>query len=398
MIAKIFGDASVAAHMGVAASIADLAGTLLAPIVSSKLGLKRAYLWSTGLRVVTGGLIAGLLASGWASLGGITTLLAADALTYGVSFTLEKSIPAVMVNQDQRKLERFKAARQTAIETVATVVPIATGALVAAAGFLPALVAFPVAVAASVTLVALTLRLPAKIAGAAAADLPGPREGSIGAYVKHLLRGAAVIARTPALLLSLLTYSLVYAPTLLIYWMVAPAFALRLAPDAAHATAYAGMITGLYSLGGIVAGAFLMRRGGRARSAEEMRGSMLRWTFACAAAMTLFGALALPGLAWGTLTAPAIAMLLFGFPQVVARLKLESFFQSRVPKDAVADSTAVMEGTSTGVIALGLWWFGKMLAGAHATSLLWIAAAAAPLALPLLFLTWALARATRRNF
>jgi hypothetical protein len=48
------------------------------------------------------------------------------------------------------------------------------------------------------------------------------------------------------------------------------------------------------------------------------------------------------------------------------------------------------------MIALGLWWFGVMLAGAHVASWLWLAAATAPLTLTLLGLTWALARASKK--
>lgn len=395
LISKIFGDVGAAAEVGMAGSIADLAGTIIAPIAAKKLGLKRAYVFSTGLRVVTGGLIAGLLAANLLSLTGLVALFALDYFLYGISYTLEKSIPAVMLNQDQNKLERFKAARQTAIEVVATIIPIATGAAVAAFGFLPALLAFPIAMTASIALVALTLRLPAKIAGAGAATLPGPQDGSVKTYLAHLGRGAVQIAKTPALLFSLLAYSFVYAPTPLVYWVLAPAFALTVAGDAAHATAYAGMITGLFSLGGIFGALLVMRQQRKNPDAATMRKSMLRWTTATAGAMLFFGALALPGVAWGTLTLPALALFAFGLPQVVARLKLESYFQSQAPKGAVDDATAVLEGSAAIVITAALWWFGKMLAGASITSALWLGAAAAPLIVGLLVLTWALARASK---
>jgi hypothetical protein len=370
-------------------------GTVIAPLASKKLGLKRGYVWSTGLRVVTGALIAGFLATSWITLPGLMALLVADNVLYGISYTLEKSIPAVMVDQDQAKLEKYKAVRQTAIESVATVIPIATGAIIAALGFLPALVAFPVAMAAAAGLVALTLKLPAKIAGASAAPLPGPEKGDTGSYLKTLGKGAVLIARTPALLYSLLAYSLVYTPMQIVYWFLAPAYALHVAHTATAAAAYAGTITGLYSFGSIIGALILMRQQRKARDAAKMRRSMLRWTAATAAGMALFGALALPALTWSTLTFPALALLAFGIPETIARLKLESYFQSKAPKGAVADATAVLEGSASIVIALGLWWFGHALAGAHITSFGWLMAATAPLALPLLLLTWALARASR---
>lgn len=394
LIAKVFGDVSVAADMGIAAYLADAVGTVLAPVVSRTLGLKRGYVWSTALRVATSGLIAGLLATNMIGLAGFTALLALDNVLYGVSYTLEKSIPAVMVNQDQAKLEKFKAWRQTLIEGVATVVPIATGFAVASLGFLPALLAFPVAMAAAMTVVALTLRLPERLAGANAAPLPGPRKGEVKEYWKHLGKGVAVVVKSPVLLFSLLAYSIVYAPTPIIYWFVAPAVGLHIAGEAARATAYAGMITGLYSLGSIVGALLMVRQQRAAPDAARMRRSLLVWTTATALSLAAFGLLALP-YAWGVVTVPALALMLFGIPQIVAKLKLESFFQSRAPNGAVDDATAVLECAASLTIIAGLWWFGKLLAGAHVASALWLTAAAAPLALGLLALVWALARASR---
>lgn len=398
LIAKVFGSASVVADVGVTAAIAELAGTIAAPIVAKKLGLKGAYLWSAGLRVATGGLIAGLLAAGWLTLGGLVALFAVDAVLLGVALITEKSIPAVLLNQDQRRLEHFKAARQTAIEVVATVVPIATGALVAAVGFIPALVAFPVAMSISIGLVALTLKFPGKVSGLDGNGLPGPGEGSLRTYFEHLKEGASQVVRTPALRYSVLTYSLVYVPISLVYWFMAPAFALHLAGPGheALAAAYGGMMIGLYSLGGIVAGLWTMRQQRRERDAAAMRTSMLRWTVACALGMTLFAALAVPvGPLWGSLTLPALALFLFGIPQVVAKLKLESFFQSRAPKGKVDDATAVLESASSVAIVLGLWAFGKLLAGAGIASLPMLALAVGPLIAALLLLAWALARASK---
>ncbi|MBI2789019.1 MAG: hypothetical protein HYX59_10090 [Elusimicrobia bacterium] len=398
LIAKVFGSASVVADVGMTAALAELAGTIAAPIVAKKLGLKGAYMWSAGLRVATGGLIAGLLAAGWLSLGGLVALFAVDAVLLGVALITEKSIPAVLLNQDQRKLEHFKAARQTVIEVVATIVPIATGALVASAGFIPALIAFPVAMSLSIGLVALTLKFPGKVSGLDGNGLPGPGEGSLRTYFEHLKEGASQVVRTPALRYSVLTYSLVYVPISLVYWFMAPAFALHLAGagNETLAAAYGGMMIGLYSLGGIVAGLWTMRQQRRERDAAAMRTSMLRWTVACALGMTLFAALAVPvGPLWGSLTLPALALFLFGIPQVVAKLKLESFFQSRAPKGKVDDATAVLESASSVALVLGLWAFGKLLAGAGIASLPLLALAVGPLIAALLLLTWALARASK---
>ncbi len=398
LIAKVFGNVSVAADVGIAAALAELVGTLASPIVAKHLGLKSAYLWSTGLRVATGGLIAGMLAANWLSVGGLVALMAVDALLLGVSLTTEKSIPAVMVNQDQGKLEHFKAARQTAIEAVATVVPIVTGIAVAALGFIPALIAFPVALTISITTVALTLKLPGRISGLSGDGLPGPGEGSLKTYIEHLSKGVKEVLTTPTLRLSVLAYSLVYAPIILVYWVMAPAYALHLAGPGheALATAYSGMMTGLYSLGGIVAGVWTMRQQRKARGEAAMRRSMIGWTTACALGMALLGVMAIPAAPiWGTVTLPALALFLFGVPQVMARLKLESYYQSRAPAGSIADATAVLESASSIAIIGGLWVFGKLLAGAGIVSLTHLALAVGPMIAALLLLTWALARASK---
>lgn len=323
--------------------------------------------------------------------------MAVDALLLGISLIAEKSIPAVVLNQDQGQLEKFKAARQTAIEAVATVIPIATGALVAAVGFIPALVAFPIAVAVSITLVGLTLKL-GKVSGLTGHGLPGPGEGSLGTYFTHLKEGTSSILRTPTLLFSVLAYSMVYVPISLVYWLIAPATGIQIAGPGHEALAagYSGMMLGLYSLGGIVAGLWTMRQQRLERDPKAMRSSMLKWTTTAAFAMFLFGAMAIPmAPIWGTLTLPAIALFFFGIPQVVAKLKLESFFQSRAPADKVDDATAVLEGASSIVIALGLWTFGKLLAGAGIASFVQLAMGFGPIIALLLLFTWALARASR---
>ena len=123
---------------------------------------------------------------------------------------------------------------------------------------------------------------------------------------------------------------------------------------------------------------------------------MLRWTVACALGMTLFASLAVPvAPLWGSLTLPALALFFFGIPQVIAKLKLESFFQSRAPKGKVDDATAVLESASSIAIVFGLWAFGKILAGAGIASLPLLALAVGPLIAALLLLTWALARASK---
>ena len=250
----------------------------------------------------------------------------------------------------------------------------------------------------SITTVAITLKLPGKISGLSGEGLPGPGEGTLRSYIEHLLKGAREVVTTPTLLLSVLAYALVYAPIILVYWVIGPAYSLHLAGPGHEtlAAAYGGMINGLYSLGGIIAGVFVMRQQRTVRTAAEMRSSMLKWTAACAFGMLLFGSLAIPvGALWATVTLTALALLFFGVPQVTARLKLESYYQSRAPASSIADATAVLESASSIFIIVSLWVFSKLLAGAGIVSLLHLSLAVGPMFVALLLVTWALARASR---
>lgn len=368
LLAKVFGSVTVSADLGIWSALADFSGSLLAPLIIKRLGLKSAYLWTTGARLVAGGVIAGFLAVGHMTLPALIAATVFSGFVGGMNYAIEKSIPPVLLNQDRSRLESFKAARQSVIEVVATIFPIITGSAIAVWGFLPALVAYPVSAAIGMAIVALTLKMPAKAARVLNAKLPdaAPVSGS-GRFWRSLTRGANIVLRTPALRWSFFGYALLYVSTPLLYWLVAPAYGIFVAgaAGAEHAALVAGFMLGLFSLGGLVASMIVMRenkRLGKLGEAERLRAlgrSLVRWGKWAVASLALLGLMALPLPSWGALTVPALALLPFGVAQVVAKLKVDSYFQSRAPEDGVDDATAFMEGAAM-LLQMAVLWAAKL--------------------------------------
>lgn len=365
LITKVFGDVTLSAEMGMWAAFADIVGSIITPPIIKKLGLKKAFLWSGGVRLVFAALTAGLLATGHITVPVLMALTALGAFAGGVNYTAEKAIPAVILQQDRAGLERFKAARQGVIEVIATFIPIAAGAIVANFGFLPAVFAFPVAGAVAMALVAMTLRMPQRAAAALSLRLPEGGAVPTGAkdFLRSLTRGTRLLWGQTALRASFLGYAAFGLLTHLLYWIIAPAYGVLIAgPGHEEAAALVqGWMLGLFSLGGLAASIYMMREHRRfdrmdpAKREGAMRSSLRTWMVLGTVTLAAMATMAFPLPAWGALTVPALALIPFGMAQVVAKLKLEALFQSAAPTQAIDDVTAAMEAWMSVAIMAGLW-------------------------------------------
>lgn len=401
LIAKVFGDVTLSAEMGMWASFADIVGSVVTPPIIKRIGLKKAFLWSGWTRLGFGAVTAGLLATGHLTVPWLMALTALGALVGGVNYTAEKAIPAVILDQDRAGLERFKAARQGVIEVIATLIPIAAGAAVAQFGFLPAVFAFPIAGAVAMVLVAATLRMPRKL-------LSGFSNGTLDStpirmkdFWSSVTRGTRLLWTDAALRLPFLGYAAFGILSHLLYWIIAPAYGILVAgPGQEEAAALVqGVMLGLFSLGGLAASVYLMREHKRfdrldpAHREGALRRSLKLWMALGTVSLAAIATMAMPLPAWGALTIPALALIPFGMAQVVAKLKLEALFQSAAPADAVDDATAALEAWMSVAIMLGLWgmkWAFASAAGYGAFAILsW---AMLPLAGASLLLTYLLAR------
>ncbi|MBI5623251.1 MAG: MFS transporter [Elusimicrobia bacterium] len=429
LIEKSFGDVTKMAEITIFASATNIIGRTVGTIAVERFGLKKTFLGATALRVLSVSGLAALLATGTMTWPLMIAFYSLNGFLGGIAMTAEFSIPPAIYGSDQVKLEKFWTWQQTLLEIVGVTAPIVTGAVVASMGFLPALVAFPVSFGAALLIMFFTLNIPKKVAAMKAAEAAGAggkaAPKSVGAAFKEffakMARGAKVVWADPLLKTIFLAFTAFMILNPMLYTLMAPSFGMRLLGPAGEAlyTSVIGMLTGLYSLGGLFGGFMMMaeqRRIGRLKepapgsglsaisAAEErelLRKSMIRWmrwgTVGLAAIATMafpvpmLGALvSLPAwLSWaGAMTLPAVALIPFGVAQVVSTVKLKSYFQSKAPEASMADAMGFFGSASLAastLAILGLKFLFKGLAGF--TPFVVIALAMLPLAAYYVYVT-----------
>ncbi|MBI4679419.1 MAG: hypothetical protein HY748_17730 [Elusimicrobia bacterium] len=421
LIEKSFGDVTKMAEITIFASATNIIGRTIGTIAVRRFGLKKTYLGATALRVLSVSGLAALLATGTMTWPLMIAFYSLNGFLGGIAMTAEFSIPPAIYGSDQVKLEKFWTWQQTLLEIVGVTGPIATGAVVASMGFLPALVAFPISFVVALAIMFFTLKIPAKVAAMKLADAQAKASGNkdapqgVGGAFKEffgkMARGARVVWNDPLLRAAFLAFTAFMILNPMLYTMMAPGFGMRLLGPANENlyTSVIGMLTGLYSLGGLLGGFMMMaeqKKIGRlpisdADERELLRRSMLRWmkwgTVGLAAIATMafpvpmLGALvALPSwLAWlGALTLPAVALIPFGIAQVVSTVKLKSYFQSKTRAEDMTDAMGFFGSASLAVSTaaiLALKFLFKGFAGF--TPFVVIAAAMIPLAVYYLYLT-----------
>ncbi|MBI5243906.1 MAG: MFS transporter [Elusimicrobia bacterium] len=423
LVQKAFGDFTVVAQLAVFSSIAGIIGRQIGPVLVEKFGIRKTYLGSMLLRLASISALIGLLATGHITLPLMIGFYSVNALIFGVTITALNSIPPLLVGQKNSALERFWSIEHTLVEIIGIAGPIVTGIVVSSFGFMPALIAFPVAALASAMIVWKTLRLPPK--SELKSERPQSRPGGVGAVFKGFFqkigRGAKLVWRAPALRLSFIAYSLVMMLNPFLYQMMAPGYALALvgAANSELATSVSGWLTGLYSAGGLLGGLLMTMEGNRiakgkesgqiddAQEAQILRKSLLRWLLLGTGGLSLLATLALPlptlgamaalpaFLSWASsLTLPALALIPFGIAQVISTLKLQSFFQARVPrKEDMADAMGFLGSASLAITTLGLVGMKYLFkAAAGLTPFTYLSFMLIPIGIAYLYLRWRLGK------
>jgi hypothetical protein len=366
-----YGHGQALAFIAVAYNLAGIIGRQAGGVLLGSLGLRKGYALSLGLRAAVFAALGVLLALGMLPLWSLLALVGLDGFLYGAAYTAETVAPARLVGQDQRALERLSMWQQLLLPVVAFAVPVATGALVSAFGFVPVLAAVPVLFAAAAVWFGATLKLtPLQD------HTPSPSKGFL-ASIDH---GARAAFSTPALRTAFAGYILFNLLSPLLYVMISPTYALRVTTSPEAATEVFGWQAGLYSVGWLLAGLVMSgeqrRLAAGAEAARFLKNSVLRWmnwgavalialgTFAFSP-QTLGGLYALPAwLGWASgLTLPALALIPFGLAQVLASVKLRSFFQSRLPAAAATDGMAFLGAASLGAVTLGILALKFLFAG-----------------------------------
>lgn len=419
LVQKTFGDFTVVAQLGIFASIASIVGRQVGPMAVQKWGLRKTYLVGTATRIVSISILCALLATGHMTLPLMMAFYCVNGLIGGVTGTAEASIPPALMGSDQAKIEKFWTWEQTLLEIIGVTGPIVTGAVVTSMGFLPALIAFPLTFAIALAILFVTLKIPQKVEAMRLADLNKPKDPSKPAGVKgafsqffhRIAEGAKLVWHDPLLKTSFLAYTVYMMLNPFLYSMIGPAFGIRLV-GADHMAAVYGLLTGLYSLGGLLGGFLMIREQNKlnkakaagmteAQESEALRQSMLKWmkwgTVGLLAILSLAFPLAplgtfltLPGfLSWaGALTLPALALIPFGIAQVIATVKLKSYFQSKVPAGRMPDAMGFFGSASLLVSTIGLLGLKYLFKGVSGFTPFWIIAGLMiPLAVYYVYLT-----------
>lgn len=240
-----------------------------------------------------------------------------------------------------------------------------------------------------------------------------------------MYKGFQLVWHTPVLRYSFLGAASFDILNVFLYRLFAPGYG-KLIAGAAGMSPIAGMVVGLFSFGGLVTALMLLAMQRKLKkqaaqseeaAAESQRKSMLRWTMLGVPAVlmiasfalnlpTLGAVVALPAfLSWaGALTLPAALMIPFGFFQVAASIKLNSFFIDSLPdpKTDPANKEKVQQGIAFGGSAMTLLSILGMLTmkpmfGHLATfnPFPWIAAATIPLAAAIFIIQRKLSAATK---
>jgi hypothetical protein len=394
-----YGHASVLAFAAISYNVAGIAGRLLGGNLLARLGLRRAYASSLGLRAAAFAGMAILLGIGALPLAALLGFVALDGFLYGAAYTMETVAPALLVGSDQAALERLSMWQQLLLPLVAFAVPVGVGALVSVFGFMHVLAAIPILFGAAALWFATTMRLPAGQAPVEA----GPRLGLFAS----LRNGAVVVFKNPLLRVGAAGFIVYNMLNPLVLAIFAPMWSL-LAGKAEAATSVYGWVAGLYSVGWLLAGVVMAaeqrsikrRRLSPAESSRTLRKSLLTWMGLGAAALSALVTFMLsPAHAWHSgLSWAALTMIPFGLAQVLSSVKLRNFFQSHVPPNAMTDAMAFLCASALAAATLGMvglkFLFGAMSGMAPFTVVAWSLPA---LALVYLGLTWTLARLTRTS-
>lgn len=389
LVEKTFGNfAATVTHLTVLSYVAGFLALQAAPMIIKRFGIKRTFLAAHSAKLLTMGAFAALLGTGMMTLPLLQGLIILNAFIGGITSTAENSTPPALVGRDRAALEHYWTREQAFRQLISISGPIATGAMVASLGFFPAFLVFPITTAMTLWIVWKMVQIPEEArrvaARAGGRKAPGPapdremRKGaraeaqgrgvkksgeeeekglkaSFVSWISQFGRGARMVWRDPGLRYSALAFSALAMTAALLYALIAPAYGLLLAGPGMEemATGISGWIIGLYNAGGMLGVLSLMRL--QKRQAKELsegaltrpklekhlRKSLLRTMLWATAGLALLAAFALPlptlaaflpsWAAWaGGISVPALAIMPLGFAQVVALLKLRSFFQSRV--------------------------------------------------------------------
>lgn len=362
-----FGDFSILAQVAIFAQVGSLIGQQVSQAITRKLGLAWTFYGAHTLRALSIGAMIVLLGTGHMPLALMYVFYLFNGVVTGIASSAEATIRKLLLAKNGVSQQSFRTWWQLLAEIVAVPIPMIMGALVPVLG--PGLITalYPATIVAGLFIffmfkvVPLNLKRQVEkldqdwLAEAAKNEPPSKGfKGTLKQIFKDMEGGRQYVSLNGVLKWSLIGAVIFDLMNLLIYRLIAPGFGKLVAGSEGMAVVQ-GNVVSMFSLGGLLLAltflglAWWAKRQKKAEPTPEEkaaaeRKSMLRWMMLGIPALALLGVmgfnipLALPAFSlWGVDLLPtsvlAAALIPFGFFKVAASIKLNSFFNDKIPND-----------------------------------------------------------------
>ncbi|MEK7799994.1 MAG: hypothetical protein AAB297_09225, partial [Acidobacteriota bacterium] len=369
---------------------------------------------------------------------------ALNGMVTGIAATAQGTLQKFLLAEQGVSQQKFRTWWQLLAEIIAVPAPMILGALVISvgAGWITAI--YPATIVLGLLLFLMLKVIPlsaakrienmvadaGKAAAATAAPVTpaAPDAPKVGAWQKiknafkqifaNMEEGKDFVFKNPVLKYSLAGAAIFDLMNVLIYRLITPGYG-KLVAGSAGMAAVQGNLVGMFSLGGLIlAAVFLIlekrdKKKNEGKTPDELlaseRSSMLRWTMLGIPALGLLAVMAfnlvLPfapvmfmDINWVPSTVLAAALIPFGFMQVAASIKLNSYFQERLPSDSGKVQKALaFSGSAMTALSIVLMLALKPLFGdiAAFNPFPYLAMALVPLGAAVFFIQRKLANATK---
>jgi hypothetical protein len=384
-----FKDFTLLPLVTVFASIGSMIGQPMSKFFTERFGLAKTFYAAHALRAVSLGAMVVLFGTGMMSMPLMMAFYLMNGVVTGVAATAEGTLKKLILADKGISQQSFRTWWQLLAESLAVPAPIIFGALVHSLGLIgaPLITAlYPVTILLGLILAYILRVYPlkdvkkasdqaaAQAQDAAPATESAPKTetspvaapaktgiwGSIkaaGAKIfKNMEEGKNFVMSIPYLKYSLMGAVAFDLFNIMIYRLISPGYG-KLTGGAAGLSAVQGNIVGMFSLGGLLLSVVFItmeniakKKAAKNPLAPEAanaaeRSSMLRWAMIGIPAIALLATMAvhvaLPfapliflGTNWMPSSLLAAALIPFGFFQVGASIKLNSYFQEKLPQDA----------------------------------------------------------------
>lgn len=443
-----FKDFTLLPLVTVFASIGSMIGQPMSKFFTEKFGLAKTFYAAHALRAISLGAMVLLFGTGMMSMPLMMGFYLINGIVTGVASTAEGTLRKLILAEKGVSQQNYRTWWQLLAESLAVPAPIFFGGLVATLGAIgaPLVTAiYPVSILLGLILAYILKVYPLKdvkkasdaaqaqsaqtaqaAQAAARPSTPAPKKGvwkgikeAAAKIFANMEEGKNYVLSIPYLKYSLIAATVFDLLNVVIYRLIAPGYG-KMTGGAAGLSAVQGNIVGMFSLGGLLLSVVFIllenaaKRRAKAASptadqaAAAERKSMLRWAMAGIPALALLGTMAvnvaLPlaplifmGTNWMPASLLAAALVPFGFFQVAASIKLNSYFQEKLPHDAAKVQKALAFAGSV-MTALSIVTMLIMRPLFSAVTVFnpfpWVAGALIPVAVGLFFLHRKLAHST----